>query len=68
MFWVAAYPRQIIYCKEISRRKRNAADYLGDGVEPDALAECRQQANFFKQHVKARLKREHPGMLRPASS
>ena len=23
------------------RRKRNAADYLGDGVEPEALAECR---------------------------
>lgn len=50
------------------RRKRNAADYLGDGVEPDALAECRRQADFLREHVAAWLGREHPELLRSESS
>lgn len=45
------------------RRKRNAADYLGDGVEPDALAECRRQAGNLYGLVAAWLERKHAALL-----
>lgn len=41
------------------RRKRNASDYLGDGVEAAALAECRRQADLLCAHVLAWFEREH---------
>lgn len=46
------------------RRKRNAADYLGDTVEADALAECRRQAKSLCDLVVAWLEREHPELLK----
>lgn len=45
------------------RRKRNAADYLGDGVEPGALAECRRQAAALELSVVSWLTREHSALL-----
>lgn len=45
------------------RRKRNAADYLGDPVEAEALAECVKQAEHVYGAVYAWLRERHPGLL-----
>lgn len=45
------------------RRKRNAADYLGDSVEAGALVECRRQAATLRDIAIAWLEREHPDLL-----
>ncbi|OHC62569.1 MAG: DNA-binding protein [Rhodocyclales bacterium RIFCSPLOWO2_02_FULL_63_24] len=45
------------------RRKRNAADYLGDPVEAEALAECVRQAEYLYVAVETWLRERHPSLL-----
>ena len=42
------------------RRKRNANDYTGDGVTPEMVDECRQQADRLEQLLRQRLHQTHP--------
>ncbi|MGH8469887.1 MAG: DNA-binding protein [Gammaproteobacteria bacterium] len=46
------------------RRKRNAADYTGDPIEPDAVAECVHQALGLLTRLRAWLAEHHPTLLK----
>lgn len=45
------------------RRKRNATDYLGDPIEPEALAECLAQATALFEAARQWLEERHPELL-----
>ena len=45
------------------RRKRNAADYLGDPIEPEALTECLAQATALLAATRRWLEEQHPELL-----
>lgn len=47
------------------RRKRNAADYTGDPIEPEAVAECVQHALALLTRLRVWLAEHHPTMLEP---
>jgi hypothetical protein len=46
------------------RRKRNVADYQGDPIEPEAVAECLEQATALLQAVRKWLAERHPELLK----
>ncbi len=47
------------------RRKRNAADYTGDPVEPEAVVDCLQHAQALLTSLRAWLTEHHPTLLQP---
>ncbi|MBI3525320.1 MAG: DNA-binding protein [Betaproteobacteria bacterium] len=46
------------------RRKRNVADYHGDPIEPEAVAECIAQAKALLTATRQWLEVQHPELLR----
>ena len=46
------------------RRKRNATDYLGDPIEPEALTECLAQAAALIATTRQWLEERHPEVMR----
>ena len=45
------------------RRKRNVADYHGDPIEPEAVAECLAQATALQEKTREWLEQGHPELL-----
>lgn len=46
------------------RRKRNTADYSGEPVQPDMVAEASAQAVALLKTLRAWLKAQHPDLLK----
>lgn len=45
------------------RRKRNATDYLGDPIEPEAFTECLAQASTLLNATRQWLEERHPELV-----
>ena len=58
-----AISADVVLVLDALRRKRNLADYVGEGIDAESLRECVAQAEVLSRHALAWLEQHHGDLL-----
>ena len=58
-----AISADVVLVLDALRRKRNLADYVGEGIDAESLRECVAQAEALSRHALAWLEQRHADLL-----
>ena len=58
-----AISADVVLVLDALRRKRNLADYVGEGIDAESLRECVAQAEVLSRHTQAWLEQHHADLL-----
>lgn len=58
-----AISADVVLVLDALRRKRNLADYVGEGIDAESLRECVVQAESLSRHTLAWLEQRHADLL-----